>query len=691
LKYGSVCSGIEAATCAWHPLGWKPQFFSEIDASASRFLKHKYPSVPNLGDMTKFKEWPDYAIDLLVGGTPCQSFSVAGLRKGLADPRGNLMLTYLAIADRYRPEWLVWENVPGVFSSTGHDAPDPCPPPPPMDMECDGAEVETEDEYGAEEVHAFNAFLAGLSELGYGWAYDVRDAQYIRVESHPCAVPQRRRRVFVVGCLGGWQRAAAVLFERESLSGHPPPRRQAGKAAPTIPSRSSAGGGLGTDFDCDGGLITQPVANPLTARMHKGVNTTMDEGQTMVAVSPTLRAGGNKTGGDRPPGTDVDACDSLVPIAFKASHFTRGKDGAPSDVAFPLSADADKGDQDTLIAFDSKGTQVQHSEGAAPTLRSMSHDGSHQNGGGQLAVAYGFQPRIARNGRGDTGDIAGALNAQSGETGKGDAAPHVAVAFAHQAGGKQTTLGFSDDGTCQTLGSNQTPAVAIGDINADAKEANAGQVLLRVRGEIGAEAFAEWGLGSLVPLQSAEILRSKVHGGEFRQETQAERGMERIASAGEVDSASWPLRAVREAERLGCASPGRELSEQCAQELGAYLQGVSHQGAPSSRFLHDLRRASEGLGVLREALSAVQEIREPAPDQNKPAHTTWAVRRLTPTECLRLMGFPDDYFTGLRLNKPFADGPMYKMLGNSMATNCMRWIGERIQSVAEIAAKDAAA
>lgn len=126
--YGSVCSGIEAASVAWGPLGWRPAFFSEIERFPCQVLAHHYGSnmpgkplpangVPNLGDMTKFKEWPDYAIDLLVGGTPCQSFSIAGLRKGLADPRGNLMLTYLAIARRYQPRWLVWENVPGVLSS----------------------------------------------------------------------------------------------------------------------------------------------------------------------------------------------------------------------------------------------------------------------------------------------------------------------------------------------------------------------------------------------------------------------------------------------------------------------------------------------------------------------------------------------------------------------------------------------
>lgn len=98
MRYLSVTSGIEAASVAWEPLGWVPVAFSEIEKFPCAVLKHHYPSVPNWGDMTKFKEWPDEKIDLLVGGTPCQSFSIAGLRKGLEDPRGNLMLTYLAIA-----------------------------------------------------------------------------------------------------------------------------------------------------------------------------------------------------------------------------------------------------------------------------------------------------------------------------------------------------------------------------------------------------------------------------------------------------------------------------------------------------------------------------------------------------------------------------------------------------------------
>jgi DNA (cytosine-5)-methyltransferase 1 len=190
MKYGSVCSGIEAASVAWHDLGWEPQWFSEIEQFPSEVLKHRFPDVPNLGDMTQLTQNPTFnerSIDLLVGGTPCQSFSVAGLRKGLADPRGNLMLTFLALADAKKPKWIVWENVPGVLSSNG----------------------------GKD----FGTFLGALGELGYGFAYRVLDAQYF-------GVAQRRRRVFVVGYLGDWRVAAAVLFERESLQGNIKPSRK---------------------------------------------------------------------------------------------------------------------------------------------------------------------------------------------------------------------------------------------------------------------------------------------------------------------------------------------------------------------------------------------------------------------------------------------------------------------------------
>jgi DNA (cytosine-5)-methyltransferase 1 len=184
---------MEAASVAWEPLGWKAVGFSEIEPFPCAVLKHRFPNTPNYGSLTEYQSWPlgPDSIDLLVGGTPCQSFSVAGLRKGLADPRGNLALVFLGLADKLKPRWIVWENVPGVLSSGGG--------------------------------RDFGSFLGALEQLGYGWAYRVLDAQHF-------GVPQRRRRVFVVASLGGRDVAASVLLKPESVCWHPAPRRKKGQA-----------------------------------------------------------------------------------------------------------------------------------------------------------------------------------------------------------------------------------------------------------------------------------------------------------------------------------------------------------------------------------------------------------------------------------------------------------------------------
>ena len=182
MTYLSVCSGIEAVSVAWEPLGFRPIGFSEIEPFPCELLKQKYSNVKNYGDITQYEKWHARQFDILVGGTPCQSFSIAGKRGGTADERGALMYAYLGIAETYRPRWVIWENVPGVLSSnSGYD---------------------------------FTSFLAGLEECGYGWAYRVLDAQYF-------GVPQRRRRVFVVGHIDNrTDLAAKVLFEQQGVCGN---------------------------------------------------------------------------------------------------------------------------------------------------------------------------------------------------------------------------------------------------------------------------------------------------------------------------------------------------------------------------------------------------------------------------------------------------------------------------------------
>jgi DNA (cytosine-5)-methyltransferase 1 len=358
--FGSVCSGIEAASVAWHPLGWRAAFFAEVDRFPSAVLAHRFPAVPNAGDFTGIKGREYGPIDVLVGGTPCQSFSIAGLRSGLADDRGNLALEFLRLADRSRARWLVWENVPGVLSSNGG--------------------------------RDFGTILGGMGELGYGLAYRVLDAQYF-------GVPQRRRRVFVVGYLGDWRRAAAVFFDRYSLQGHSAPRRKT-RESPSAAIRASAARRGGIQDECGPGLIgfNNTGAGHWTraasaATVRKGTESggggarestllafsCKDYAQDAGDTAPTLRAmheiDGHANGGGQiaiaiqeravcenpdagPDGagfrTDgqaytLEARSVPQAVAFKPSHFTRGKDGAPSETFPPLSADADKGDQDPLV------------------------------------------------------------------------------------------------------------------------------------------------------------------------------------------------------------------------------------------------------------------------------------------------------------------------------------------------------
>jgi DNA (cytosine-5)-methyltransferase 1 len=360
VKYLSVCSGIEAATVAWHSFGWEPWAFAEIEAFPSAVLAHHYPDVPNLGDMTKFQEWPDAAIDVLVGGTPCQSFSVAGLRKGLDDPRGNLMLTYGAIARRYRPKWLVWENVPGVLSSNGG--------------------------------RDFGAFLGLLAELGYGFAYRVLDAQYF-------GLAQRRRRVFVVGCSGGdWRRAAAVLFERASLRGDPAPRRAAPESAARDAAIGPPGSG-GCQPRTDGSLVPQgcggEVAPTLNAAFGSKLgldNQHIDSGAGLFVQEVTGEL--SKTVAAR---NDMDTA-SLVAHTLRGAGFDASEDGTGRGT--PLVP---------VHAFDARQSDViQYGDMTRP----LDTDGH------TMAVA------IHENQRGEitTNDTVGALNSGGGKPGQGYAA-----------------------------------------------------------------------------------------------------------------------------------------------------------------------------------------------------------------------------------------------------------------------------
>ena len=236
MRYASVCSGIEAATVAWHPLGWEPAFFSETAEFPRAVLEHHYPEVPLLGDFTEIEGLDKYGtIELLVAGTPCQSFSQAGNRKGMDDARGNLALKYIELVAKVRPTWVVWENVPGVLSANGG--------------------------------RDFGTILGALAELGYSFAWRICNAEFF-------GVPQRRRRVFLVGHIGDWRAGAAVLFDASSLRGSSAASKKNGKdIAGTLASRAG-GGSWPSTIEALGGFI-RPVGDTVSL---------------IPTIAPTLRA-----------------------------------------------------------------------------------------------------------------------------------------------------------------------------------------------------------------------------------------------------------------------------------------------------------------------------------------------------------------------------------------------------------------
>lgn len=369
--YGSVCSGIEAASVAWHPLGWRPSFFSEIDPFPRAVLTHHYPDVPLHGDFTTIQSGDYAAIDLLVGGTPCQSFSVAGLRGGLDDERGNLALEFLRLADSLAPRWLVWENVPGVLSSNGG--------------------------------RDFGSILGGMVELGYGFAYRVLDAQFF-------GVAQRRRRVFVVGYLGDWRPAAAVLFERHGLLGHPAPSREARKdaagraVAGTLRSRHN----FNTTEDGTGAL--QPVIS--MAHGQGGAEIGFDRGPTLTCNHEApIAAYGIRTANTSSNGWGIQeeathTLDQAMGIAVAHAFDARQSDVIQyGDKTGPLDTD---GHSVGVLASSAKDRGADAGE-VAPTLRAMPHHGSHANGGGQVAVAFQSSQSGVR-----VGDTHATLDANNG-------------------------------------------------------------------------------------------------------------------------------------------------------------------------------------------------------------------------------------------------------------------------------------
>lgn len=542
MRFLSIFSGIEAASVAWKPLGWQCVGVAEIDPFPCAVLAHHYPDVPNLGSVTDITDERIAAlgpIDVVVGGSPCQDLSVAGKRAGLAGERSGLFHEQLRIFHAARhlcgARFLLWENVPGAFSSHGG-----------RDFAVvvgamAGCRVAVpKDGWGTEGV--------ALGEHGLvEWA--VLDAQWF-------GVAQRRRRVFAVLDVGDWAGRPPILLEPDRLRGDSAPSREEGeRVAPVLAGCSNGGGSNGPGRDVDsveslqvismahgqagaeigfdrGPTLTcnheapiiahaPAVSATLVGRSSRGGGQTNSPGHNadeslvvahtlrgegfdasedgtgrgtplVPVVCPTLRAGGNRTGGDRPPGTDVDTCESLIPVAVDVWNQSidgdvaatlNAESGAPNhsgpkvmvpvairtantsanghgiaenvahtldqaqgqcvafaqnqrnevrklEVAGALAAEPGM-KQQTYIAFSAKDYGADAGE-IAPTLRSMGHDGSHANGGGQVAVAFGWQNSASQ------GDSASEFITPTLDKSK---TPAVAVSLRGREGGGTAELG----------------------------------------------------------------------------------------------------------------------------------------------------------------------------------------------------------------------------------------------------------
>lgn len=245
MRYISLFSGIEAATVAWEPLGWEPVAFCEIDEFPSAVLEYRFPNVPNLGDITKV-DWSDYvgSVDVIVGGSPCQSFSIAGKREGLKGESG-LMFEYIRAVREVRPRYFIWENVPGAFSS--------------------------------EKGEAFRQLLAEMDDLGYGLAWRVLDAQFF-------GVAQRRRRVFLVGSLGD-QRASEILFDPGSLRwDHPSSREKRKELARAAGFGTGEGRCLGMSYKAG----AKAQAYPCNEELHPTLSANRHDASVCYSPSYTM-------------------------------------------------------------------------------------------------------------------------------------------------------------------------------------------------------------------------------------------------------------------------------------------------------------------------------------------------------------------------------------------------------------------
>jgi DNA (cytosine-5)-methyltransferase 1 len=536
IKYISCFSGIEAASVAWDELGWEPQAFCEIEPFPSAVLAERYPHVPNLGDITKvnWDEWKNKDIDLIIGGSPCQSFSVAGKRLGLDDARGNLAIEFIRIIDTVRPRWFILENVAGLLSSDGG--------------------------------RDFGALLALMGECGYGVAYRILDSQHF-------GVPQRRRRVFIIGHLGAdWRYSAAALFESRSLQRNTP------KALRIRSEEDASDSGEGFDSWSEGVESTSDSRRGITPDTYGiGGGQAAQWSAPAPDLAPTLHCQSDcaLVAHEDPVAMSINSRDEI---------WLSGSDGSRTNTL--TATDASRGGNSLVVQPDGKRMSVDTynrciDDQITPPL--VSSRAFHQCVGepeSEVIKAWNFDAKSSNS-----------MKSSNPDSGLQDITNEVAP-------------------TLTAIAPN--PALNQGGV-----------------------AIAQPPIG--------------IEGNQACQ----------LANTHSNEDLSATITAGNQPPMVGDPRPiGIEGNQPCQLS--------------NTHSNHDL-----------SATLTTTKTRPMVGDPSHPTHEM-IVRKLTPLECERLQGFPDNWTRISWRGKPESecpDGHRYKACGNSMAVPVIRWLGERIEAV----------
>lgn len=678
MRYGSICSGVEAASLAWRHLGWTPAFFSEVEPFPAAVLMQRLGAmkplrpldpdaasdekdrkqclswqsliaempdggtIPNLGDFTLIKK-DDYdgQIDLLVGGTPCQDLSIAGKRLGFGGKRSVLALDFVRLCFETGTRWVLWENVPATLSS--HNGEDFARF---VSLLC-GWDVPVPDDGWRK-----SGIVTGTPGH-FGVCWRILDAQYTRVSQFPRAVPQRRKRLFLVGYLDHWKYPAQVLFDGEMCGGNSPPCRTKGQTAP-----SGAEGGIDTAksirMRCGkpgggkGALIGDDLSHTLATGNDQTVVYTVHGAQTPISNDDHANALGCSNSG-------LENCVCVSKQKKPEGRFWNGEDVAGTlTVTSDRQLMPDKGRlqcvieprEDSVECLDTRQVDV-HDTDLAPTLIATDYKGGK-------AICY---ENHAQDSRIKPVEVSQSIVARMG-TGGGNLPlvkePDIIGFIKNDAGGVQQ--GFWKN-VFPTLRAAITPAItwnecfhlSFCDANGTRKDRkNGGLYVTKAETSQTVTAKGPHTETVVIALDGDKMAKAERKGGSGL--GVSEDGVMYTQTVKDVHAVAYD-----ECVPLDLRNATRDPEKHDAQNRQGV--GVGEDGAPMNTVT-----AASVPGVGWQA----------------------TVRKLLPIECERLMGFPDNWTRISWKGKPeeeCPDAPRYKACGNSMCVNVMAWIGERIDGV----------